>query len=212
MKSSVVLRPGNNPGSHAIPLIMLHGYGSNESDLFSLQNHLPAGYYPMALRGYLPVPYGGFAWYPLYVTPSGEMQVNENEMVEAARNLLNDLDEIRLNYGFEKPFALLGFSQGSILSYLLMSMAPEKFQKIVAFSGYIHEPVMHDLQAADAEHLRVFASHGIYDDIIPVELARKIPDWLNRYGIKHIYKEYPAGHYLIPENIEDAMDFLAGPG
>jgi phospholipase/carboxylesterase len=206
------IRPESDPKPGDTPLIMLHGYGSNESDLFSLKSHLPEGYYPIALRGYNTTPYGGYAWYPLYIGPAGEMHVNEHEMIEAAQKLLQDLEDIKSVFGFERPFTLLGFSQGSIMSYLLMSMSPCKFRKIVAFSGYIHDPVMHRLDKEEVKHLQVFASHGIHDDIIPVEWARKIPDRLSQYGIKHIYREYPAGHYLIPENIEDAMNFLAGYG
>ncbi len=204
-----LIHPGHAPSVNAQLIVMLHGYGSNEWDLYALKEHLPGAYYPVALRGYIDTPFGGYAWYPLYVDASGTFSVNEKEMLQTARKLIEDLNEIRRKFGFSAPLNLLGFSQGSIMSYLLMSLRPELFHQIIAFSGYIHEPVMNDPGADEVKHLRVFASHGIYDDIIPIERAEKVPEWLKKHHIEHTFKVYPSAHNLIPENIKDAMHFLA---
>ena len=200
--------PENLSPSGKIPLIMLHGYGSNEMDLYELKNSLPKAYFPIALRAYSLTPYGGFAWYPLYMDASGNLHIKEDEMLRAIINLHHDIQEIIKEFDFNKAISLLGFSQGSIVSYALMSHYPDVYGNIVAFSGYIHEPVMMPLNKEESKHLSVFASHGTNDDIIPVEWARKIPLWLERNHVRHIYKEYNAGHFLVPQNIHDAMQFL----
>ncbi len=203
-----ILHPGHLPRPNDIPTIMLHGYGSHEADLFSLHGELPPEYYPIALRGYLSTPFGGYAWYPLHISYTGDIRIEEDKMLDAAWKLAEDIRALKTEFNIKKPVTLIGFSQGSIISYLLMALFPEEFKNIVAWSGYIHEPVMPEPDPEDLKHLRIFSSHGLYDDIIPIQLARKISPWLKRYHIKHIYKEYPAGHFLIPENIEDAMIFL----
>ncbi|NPA43501.1 MAG: phospholipase [Chlorobi bacterium] len=205
----VAVYPRDKSPAGKIPLFMLHGYGSHEADLYAFKDALPSAYYPVALRAYHPTPYGGYAWYPLYVGPDGRLHADEPAMIEALHRLREDIKNLSDRLGFEKTPSLLGFSQGSILSYLLMSHYPRDFRLITALSGYIHEPLMLPVSEEEARRLRVFASHGIYDDIIPVELARRIPPWLEKHHIPYEYKEYPAGHTVTPENLADATAFLA---
>jgi len=203
-----ILYPSGLTPEGRVPLVMLHGYGSNEADLYQFANELPRQYFPISLRGFYQVPFGGYGWYPLYINPGGSFTVNETEMKDALYRLKSVLDSLKRRWGFKSPFTLMGFSQGSIMSYLLMSHFPAMFDKIVAFSGYIHEPLMSEPAPALAARLEVFASHGIYDDIIPVELARRISPWLSKRHIRHVYREYPAGHTVSAANWQDALDFL----
>ena len=46
-------------------VIMLHGYGSNEDDLFSFASDLPENYKIISLRAPYPLAYGGFSWYDI---------------------------------------------------------------------------------------------------------------------------------------------------
>ncbi len=187
---------------------MLHGYGSNEVDLFMLQDQLPNDYFIIALRAPLSLSFGGYAWYPIAFMPDGSVQINAKDMHHAAHLVIENMNYLLRYFGFNDKANLLGFSQGSILSYLLLFLFPEHFKKTVAFSGYIHEPAMPEIPQGDTSDLKIFASHGVADEIIPVSLARQIPSVLSRHQIKHVYKEYDSGHYLIPENIKDASAFL----
>jgi len=207
MHTPVLLHP-RQPLRDRELAVMLHGYGSNEQDLYALHSYLPDQLYPVALRGFLSTPFGGYGWYPLYVEPTGEIFARDADMMEAVKKLLEDLEELKKRFRYEGPLHLIGFSQGSILAYLLMGFAPYLFQNIVAFSGYIHESVMPPLTPSDTRGLAVFASHGKYDDIIPVEWARKIPDILRPAGVRLTYKEYESGHYISSENLNDAVAFL----
>ncbi len=204
---SFVFPENLSPGGK-IPLYMLHGYGSNEVDLFMLNDRLPEKYFPVSFRAPFTTPYGGYAWYALYVDGHGQLTADEKQMEDAVFMLKENIEAANRRFGFTSPVNILGFSQGSILSYLFMSYFPEETERLVAFSGYIHEPLMKDLTGQKTDRIRIFASHGLYDDIIPVEWARRIPDYLKERNIRHVYKEYPTGHYLTEENIADAVDFL----
>ncbi len=187
---------------------MLHGYGSNEVDLFMLSDQLPPDYFIISLRAPLSLPFGGYAWYPIEFLPEGGIKIKNEDMRSAAQVVMENIIYLHKHFGFKEKNNLLGFSQGSILSYLILFLFPEFFRKTVAFSGYIHEPAMPERPQGNTSNLEIFASHGVVDEVIPVELARKIPPFLSRHHIKHTYKEYDAGHYLIPENIKDASAFL----
>jgi phospholipase/carboxylesterase len=56
--------------------------------------------------------------------------------------------------------------------------------------------------------LDLFISHGSVDQVIPVEWARQGPPILDELGIKYVYKEYPVGHGVAPQNFFDMKDWL----
>ncbi len=46
-------------------LLLLHGYGSNEEDLFSFASELPEDYYVVSARAPYDMMYGSYAWYAI---------------------------------------------------------------------------------------------------------------------------------------------------
>ncbi|MBP8158132.1 MAG: phospholipase, partial [Flavobacterium sp.] len=46
-------------------LLLLHGYGSNEEDLFSFASELPEEYYVISARAPFDMMYGSYAWYAI---------------------------------------------------------------------------------------------------------------------------------------------------
>ncbi len=64
------------------------------------------------------------------------------------------------------------------------------------------------MNANDFNNLKIFASHGTVDQVIPVDWARKAPAELEKLGIKTTYKEYPIGHGVSPQNFYDFKNWL----
>jgi phospholipase/carboxylesterase len=54
----------------------------------------------------------------------------------------------------------------------------------------------------------MFISHGTVDQVIPVAWARKAPVLLNELGVENVYKEYPIGHGVAPQNFYDFKNWL----
>ena len=85
----------------------------------------------------------------------------------------------------------------------------EKISKIVAMSGYLNtEMAKENFEQNDFSNLKIFASHGTVDQVIPVEWARKTGPILEKLGIKFEYKEYPVGHGVAPQNFYDFRNWL----
>ena len=104
---------------------------------------------------------------------------------------------------------MLGFSQGTILSYAVALNYPEKIQKVIALSGYINPELLPtDLETMDYSNLDFFISHGSVDQVIPVEWARKAQPFLENLGLKVMYHEYPIGHGVAPQNFYDFKNWL----
>jgi phospholipase/carboxylesterase len=191
-------------------ILLLHGYGSNEEDLFSFATELPEEYYIISARAPYDMQYGAFAWYAINFD-ADENKFSDHEQAKISRDLIAGfIDELIVNYPIdEKRIALVGFSQGAILSYAVALSYPEKVQKVVAMSGYLNlEIVAEDYLKNNFTNLKIFASHGTVDQVIPVEWARKTPSILENLGINITYKEYPIGHGVAPQNFYDFKNWL----
>ncbi|MCG2611867.1 alpha/beta fold hydrolase [Flavobacterium sp. SM15] len=191
-------------------LLLLHGYGSNEEDLFSFASELPEEYYVISARAPYSLPPYGNAWYAIHFD-ADENKFSDNDQARESRDLIASfIDELTANYPIDKNnVTLIGFSQGSILSYAVALSYPEKVQRVVALSGYLNLDIIDENFRNNAiSNLRFFISHGSVDQVIPVDWARKAPEFLKELGLDVIYKEYPVGHGVAPQNFYDFKNWL----
>ena len=191
-------------------ILLLHGYGSNEEDLFSFATELPEEYYIISARAPYDMQYGAFAWYAINFD-ADENKFSDHEQAKVSRDLIAGfIDELIQTYPIDaQKVTLVGFSQGAILSYAVALSYPEKVQKVVAMSGYLNlEIVAEDYLKNNFNNLKIFASHGTVDQVIPVEWARKTPAILENLGINITYKEYPIGHGVAPHNFYDFKNWI----
>jgi phospholipase/carboxylesterase len=191
-------------------LILLHGYGSNEQDLFSFASELPDELLIISAQAPLSLGFGSYAWYTINFEGSAN---NRSNLVEANESLLkieSFIDTIikKHNADTNKLF-LLGFSQGCILSMAYAFRNPTKINNIIALSGYINTDLLpHDYRINNYNTLDFFISHGSVDQVLPVEWARKSPILLNELNIKNQYQEYPVGHGVAPQNFADFKNWI----
>ena len=191
-------------------LLLLHGYGSNEEDLFSFATELPDEYYIISARAPYSMQYGAYAWYAINFD-ADENKFSDHEQAKISRDLIAQfIDELIQTYPIDaKNVTLIGFSQGSILSYAIALSHPDKVQRVIALSGYISEPILEENYLRnDFTKLKIFHSHGTVDQVIPVEWARKTKPFLEKLGINSTYKEYPVGHGVAPQNFYDFKNWL----
>lgn len=191
-------------------LIMLHGYGSDENDLFSFATELPEELFIISVKAPYPMqPYGN-AWYAInFDAEIGKW--NDNEQAIASCDLIAKfIDEALAAYPVDKnKVSLLGFSQGSILSYAVALTYPEKIKNIVALSGYIVQDIFpDDIHTKDYSKLDFYCSHGSVDQVIPADWARKTPAFLDGLNIKNQYSEFPVGHGVAPQNFHEFKAWL----
>jgi phospholipase/carboxylesterase len=191
-------------------LLLLHGYGSNEEDLFSFSTELPDEYYIVSARAPYDVQYGSYAWYAINFDADENKFSDHNQARESRDKIAVFIDELVANYPIDSnKTTLIGFSQGAILSYAVALSYPEKVQRVVAMSGYLNtEIIKEDYLRNSFSNLKIFASHGTVDQVIPVEWGRKAKLILENLGIATTYKEYPIGHGVSPQNFYDFKNWL----
>lgn len=191
-------------------LIMLHGYGSDENDLFSFASELQDEFLIVSLQAPYELQPFGYAWYAINFDNDQGKWSNDEQAIESRDLIANFIDEIQDNYSINKDnVTLLGFSQGAILSYAVALTYPEKIKNVVALSGYVNPNIISVRKnISDYSHLNFYCSHGSVDQVIPVEWARQSPKFLDSLRIKHKYSEFPVGHGVAPQNFYEFRSWL----
>jgi len=205
----IIRKPVSTTSQPAPLLLLLHGYGSNEEDLFSFAEELPDHYFIISARAPIAMqPYGN-AWYHISIDPDG-VKSSDNDGARQSRDLIaHFIDEAITAYKLDKHnVTLLGFSQGTILSYAVALTYPEKIKNVIGLSGYINEEIIELKSNPSYAHLNVYNSHGTVDQVIPIDAARKTPPYLEKVGISSTLSEFPVGHGVHPSNFYEFKKWL----
>ena len=191
-------------------ILLLHGYGSNEQDLFSFATELPEDYYVISARAPYDLQYGSYAWYAINFDADENKFSDHHQAMESRDLIAKFIDELIQNYPIDpKQVTLLGFSQGTILSYSIALSYPEKVQRVIALSGYLNEEIIDpNYRNHNFSNLQMFVSHGLVDQVIPISWAKKAPILLESLKIPTVYKEYQVGHGVAPQNFADLKSWL----
>ena len=182
-------------------LVLLHGRGADEHDLFPLLDELDPerrlhGYCP---RGPLSLPPGGAHWYvvPRVGYPD---RATFAASYDAAAEWLDSLPYARVVLG--------GFSQGAVMSLALgLGAGRPRPAAIAAFSGFIPKVDGWSLDL-DRPLPPIALGHGTYDQVIDVEFSREARDTLLAAGAELLYQEYPLPHTLDPQFLAAVRDWL----
>ena len=118
-------------------ILLLHGYGSNEEDLFSFAEELPDNYYIISARAPYDMQYGSYAWYAINFD-ADENKFSDHEQAKASRDLIvRFIDELIAAYPIdEKQIALVGFSQGSSTFLPRKSSKGGSYEWLFEFRNY----------------------------------------------------------------------------
>lgn len=209
MELQYLVREPQNITSETQILFMLHGYGSNEEDLFSFVPTLPENWIVVSFRAPRTTEYEGYSWYDIDFM-NEEKFINTEQAIESLNSILEYIIRIKNRYGLKKPAHLCGFSQGGILAYALALKNPQMFSKVACMSCYPEEKLLTEIvkEKKKLEHLRFFISHGTDDAIIPLEWGRKSADLLYDLSCYFSFREYMSGHGVNQKNYMDLMDFF----
>jgi phospholipase/carboxylesterase len=185
-------------------LVLLHGRGADEHDLFPLLDALDP---EQRLQGYTPraplaLPPGGAHWYAV-----PRVGYPEPASFASSYALLAEWFDA-LPFPPER-IVLGGFSQGAVMSYALaLGAGRPRPAAILAFSGFIPSVEGFDLALADRARLPVSISHGALDPVIDVGFGRDARDRLNAAGLAVRYREDPLGHAISPSALAQAQTVL----
>jgi phospholipase/carboxylesterase len=189
-------------------LVLFHGRGADERDLFPLLDMLDPERRLLGAtaRGPLSLPPGGAHWYVVR-----RVGYPDPETFNSTFPVLSSwLSELLAEHGIPPERTVLGgFSQGSVMAYAL-GLGPERPRPagILALSGFLPRVEDFELELAKAAGLPVAIGHGTHDPVISVEFGRDARDRLLEAGARVTYRESPMPHTIDPAFLRDLPAWL----
>ncbi|MBP5076875.1 alpha/beta hydrolase [Pseudomonas chlororaphis] len=190
-------------------VIFLHGYGSNEEDLFGLKDGLPADYTYLSVRAPQTVEEGSYQWF--HKQGEGAYDGVTAELADSAKLIDQFVGQAIAKYHTraDRVF-LVGFSQGAIMSYELGLRHPQAVRGIAALSGKILPVLRSQLKSgAGLERLAIFIAHGTADMRLPYSDGSEADSLLRGLGLAPQFHAYPGiGHTISDTELQDLNRWL----
>ncbi len=196
----------NAAGTPEGALVLLHGRGADEHDLFGLLDVLDPErrLTGITLAGPLRLPPGGKHWYvvPRVGFPDPDSFAGSYAALQDALDV-----ELALDPG---TTVLGGFSQGAVMALALgLGAGRPRPAGILALSGFI--PTVAGWSTGPAQEragLPVALAHGTQDPVISVDFARSARTQLEAAGVDLLYRETPMGHTIDPRAVPELSAWL----
>lgn len=181
-------------------LVLLHGYGSHEGDLFGLVPYLPPEYAVASVRAPDAGPMGGFQWYPAPAESGAAARMNAatDEFAAWLRGARGDAPSV----------GLLGFSQGGSISVQTLRRHPGLVDYAVVLSGLMAPDADPGDAALAASRPPVFWGRGTADEVIDANRVAQLAAWLPEHT-DLTERAYPGlGHSVSEAELADVVEFL----
>jgi phospholipase/carboxylesterase len=209
--AALVRRPeGDAPANGSPALIMIHGFGANEGDIYELVSYVDRRALVVAPRGPMKVdenPRGSWRWSVPQEdgTPDPAILQDSASKIAALIGQLTDLTGVRVD---PAQIFIGGFSQGGLMSMEMAANYPELLAGILPQSGFVSPGAEQKLRAGAFRGKPAFVAHGTRDQMLGVEKGRHNKEVLEAGGVDVTYKEYNFGHVTSPESRRDFANWL----
>jgi phospholipase/carboxylesterase len=202
---SVSLPPRKQVDGLRPVLLLLHGRGTDEQDLLGLGPMLDERLEIISLRAPYRFEMGGYTWFHL----SDSMVPDKASLLDSYGKISASLESIMRREDVDRNnIYLLGFSMGTMMSYLLALTKPELFAGVCAQSGFVMELPYMTYRWDALQQCPFIITHGTEDMVLPVSFARRTRDLFKLSTADVVYREYPMGHEISEESLADVTEWL----
>tara|TARA_B100000989_G_scaffold42800_1_gene27274 strand:- start:390 stop:1001 length:612 start_codon:yes stop_codon:yes gene_type:complete len=188
-----------NSSSNNKLILLLHGYGSNEDDLFSFKTFIPKSFDIYSLRAPINIGFG-YAWFDINFDNEFGVRSEKSDILNAKKYIESFLEIHSKNYN---KIYLVGFSQGAMLSYLV-GLNNNFVSGICCLSGWV-DPRFSKFSNKNSN---IYASHGKNDNVIPYDIAIKSVELLSNLGFNINFNSFDSGHGVNQKNLDSLISWL----
>ncbi|WP_428001931.1 alpha/beta hydrolase [Acidovorax sp.] len=191
-------------------LVLMHGVGSNEQDLFSLAPHVPGRFHVLSLRAPFRMGPGANAWFEFSVAPNGDRTINEPQELQSRALVAQAVEAAASQLGVPASRVVVGgFSQGGIMSLSLLLTQPALLQAAMVWHSRLLPQVLPAAAPAAAlQGKQLWVSHGTQDNVIPLVQAHAIREHFAPLPVTLNYREFPGMHEIRPAELAATVDWL----
>lgn len=198
------------PGAEPWLLVLMHGVGSNEQDLFGLAAYVPAHFHVLSLRAPYPMGQQAHAWFQFTVDTNGTRHINVAQERAAREQLERTVAQAQRDLGIPPERTVLGgFSQGGIMALSTLLTRPATLRAAMVWHSRLL-PEVRSLQAPSEAFAgkSLWISHGTYDNVIPLTSAHAMRDHVQALPLALEYREYASAHEIRPDELQASMAWL----
>ena len=191
-------------------VIFLHGFGSDEQDLFGLKDALPSTWTYLSARAPMPVEPSGYRWFAKK-PGDGDYDGETADLQRSAQLIEEFVTQATAKYHTQADRVfLVGFSQGAIMSYEVGLRKPALVRGIAALSGSVLPVLKAELKPdASLDRLAIFIGHGTLDQALPYASASRANEVLLGLGLKPAFHGYVGMPHTVSEaEIQDLKAWL----
>lgn len=202
-------RPPKESATTSPLLILLHGHGGNENDLFSFINHFPDHWLVVSVRGAYNIGSNSYRWYDVKMV-DGKIAINIEEEETSRKKLIGLIKDILVKHKVDTHGIVVGgFSQGANMAQSIGIGEPKVVSGFGVFSGrFVEEFVPYINKSDDLKNTKAFLSHGSGDNMLPIAHASENKKRLEKLGVQVTFSEDSNGHSISSTQLSDFEKWL----
>ena len=191
-------------------LVLMHGVGSNEQDLFGLARLMPPQFHVLSLRAPYVLSPDAYAWFEFQFLPDGQRRIDEDQERESRFLVGEMLASASAQLGIPPERVVVGgFSQGGIMALSLLLTRPASMRAAMVWHSRLLPQVLPQVAAPEAfEGKSLWVSHGSADNVIPPAAAQATRELARGLPLALAGSDFPGGHEIRPAELQGTLAWL----
>ena len=191
-------------------LVLMHGVGSNEQDLFGLAPYIPETFHVVSLRAPYRMGPNANAWFEFGVNPDGSRTIDEEQEIASRALVVQTVEALTRQLNVPASRVIVGgFSQGGIMSLSVLLTKPELVAGAMALHSRLLPEVLSQVAPASAfAGKQLWVSQGLQDNVIPVANGHFIVKQVEPLGLNLTYREFEGAHEIRPQELTALVAWL----
>ncbi len=199
--------PTEASGSHLAPaVVMVHGWGGDESVMWVFKNVVPPNAAIITPRAPIDLDGNGYIWFER--DDVGQPRTASHEIAIAKfEHFVSTLHEL---YPINpEHIVLIGFSQGGAMCNTLALTRPELVSGVASLGSFVPPFPENQGMVSSVNQMPVFIAHGTKDDIVPLAAAHRTREIYGERDAIITYDEYEVGHKMSSQGIKDLKAWVS---
>ena len=191
-------------------LVLMHGVGSNEQDLFGLAPYIPETFHVVSLRAPYRMGPNANAWFEFGVNPDGSRTIDEEQEIASRALVVQTVEALTRQLNVPASRVIVGgFSQGGIMSLSVLLTKPDLVAGAMALHSRLLPEVLSQVAPASAfAGKQLWVSQGLQDNVIPVANGHFIVKQVEPLGLNLTYREFEGAHEIRPQELTALVAWL----